>query len=145
MLVASLSAFDPNVWTRRALQGKTWVCNSSWAGASTDRDFKGAFAMLGEQRVGALLVCASPFFNNRRNQLVALAAHYRLPAAYEWREFAVASGLMSYGNSIIESYRQTGLYAGRILRGARAGRSAGGAADQVRACHRSQDRQGARP
>jgi putative ABC transport system substrate-binding protein len=89
------------------------------AGASTHSDFESAFAMLSEQRVGALLVCASPFFNDRRNQLVAVAARYRLPAAYECCEFAVAGGLMSYGNSIIESYRQTGVYAGRILKGAR--------------------------
>jgi len=88
------------------------------AGADSDRDLEPAFATLAEQRSAALLVCASPYFNDRRQHIVGLAARHRLPAAYEWSEFAVAGGLMSYGNSIAESYRQTGLYAGRILKGA---------------------------
>jgi putative ABC transport system substrate-binding protein len=88
------------------------------AGIDLDRDFEPAFATLAEQRSAALLVCASPYFNGRRQQIVGLAARHRLPAAYEWREFAVAGGLMSYGNSIAESYRQAGVYAGRILKGA---------------------------
>jgi putative ABC transport system substrate-binding protein len=78
-----------------------------------------AFAIFVERQVAALLVCASPLFYSKRNQLIALAAKYKLPAIYEWREFAEAGGLISYNNSIVDSYRQTGVYAGRILHGAK--------------------------
>ena len=88
------------------------------ARAHSDRDLEAAFTTFVEQRAAALLVGASPFFNNRRDQPVALAARHKLPAAYEWREFAAAGGLVSYGNSITESYRQLGSYAGRVLKGA---------------------------
>lgn len=78
-----------------------------------------AFSAFAQRGVAALQVCASPFFNNRRDQLVALAAQHRLPAVYEWREYAAAGGLLTYGVSITDTYRQAGLYAGRILKGAR--------------------------
>jgi len=87
--------------------------------ANADWDIEAAFATFVQRRAAALLVCASPFFNNRRDRLVALAARHKLPAVYEWREYAAAGGLVSYGNSITESYRQTGVYAGRILKGAK--------------------------
>src|SRR5262245_8877968 len=85
--------------------------------ANSDHDFEAAFARLIEQKAQALLVCASPLFNSTRDQLVAMAAGHSSPAASEWREFATAGGLLAYGNSLAETYRQLGVYAGRILKG----------------------------
>src|SRR5262245_41598910 len=87
--------------------------------ANVESDFDAAFSTLSQQRSAALLVCSSPFFNGRREQLVVLAARHALPAIYEWRDFGAAGGLMSYGTSLADAYRQTGTYAGRILRGAK--------------------------
>src|SRR5260370_42516971 len=64
-----------------------------------------------------LLGAADPFFLNRREQLIALASYHGIPAIYEWREYALAGGLMTYGTSITDSYRQAGVYVGRILNG----------------------------
>jgi putative ABC transport system substrate-binding protein len=85
--------------------------------ANVETDFDAVFADLVRQRAGALLVCASPFFASRRQQLVVLAARHAVPAIYQWREFAAAGGLMSYGTNLNEAYRQMGVYAGRILKG----------------------------
>ena len=87
--------------------------------ASTEEEFSGAFATLIREKADGLMVGSDPFFNSRRDQLVALAHAHRLPTTYEWREFVVAGGLMSYGVSLPDAYRQVGVYAGRILAGAK--------------------------
>jgi ABC-type uncharacterized transport system substrate-binding protein len=83
----------------------------------SDEKIEAAFAALAPQRVGALLVGADPFFDTRRERLVALAAQHRVPAIYQFREYVLAGGLMSYGTSITDMYRLVGLYVGRILKG----------------------------
>src|SRR6516165_7901471 len=85
--------------------------------ASSELDFEPAFAALVRQRVAALLVETSPFFNNRREPLIALAARHALPTIYGLREYTVDGGLVSYGTSRAEGYRQAGIYVGRILKG----------------------------
>ena len=87
--------------------------------ASTEGEIDAAFGKLIELRAGALVVSGDPFFNSRRDQIVALAARHALPAIYEWREFVVAGGLMSYGTDLADAYRQVGIYAGKILKGAK--------------------------
>jgi putative tryptophan/tyrosine transport system substrate-binding protein len=87
--------------------------------ASTDAELNAAFATLARQRVVAMLVSADPFFETRRDQIIAFAAQQKLPAIYNSRESAVAGGLMSYGVSFSEAYRQVGVYAARILNGAK--------------------------
>jgi putative ABC transport system substrate-binding protein len=85
--------------------------------ASTDREIDSAFASLVQERTGALLVGGDAFFNNRIERLAELAARHAIPTMYGSREFVVAGGLISYGTSLTETYRQVGLYAGRILKG----------------------------
>jgi putative ABC transport system substrate-binding protein len=85
--------------------------------ASTESEIDAAFASLVQLQAGALLVGADPFFNSRREKLVALSARFAVPAIYEWREFAELGGLISYGPSQAGLWRQVGIYAGRILKG----------------------------
>jgi putative tryptophan/tyrosine transport system substrate-binding protein len=85
--------------------------------ASSEAEIDTTFAKIVGARPGALLVGADPFFNSRRDRIVALAARHAIPAIYEWREFAQAGGLMSYGTRLADAYRQQGIYAGRILKG----------------------------
>jgi ABC-type uncharacterized transport system substrate-binding protein len=89
------------------------------AKASTDEELMAAFAALTVERVGALLVAADPYFDTRRDQIVGFAERQRLPAIYHFREYAVAGGLLSYGVSVTDSYRQRGVYTARILKGAK--------------------------
>jgi ABC-type uncharacterized transport system substrate-binding protein len=87
--------------------------------ANTDGEIDAAFATAVQERLGALLITASPFFDTRRDKLVALAARYAVATMYHFREFADAGGLISYGISFSDVYRLVGVYAGRILKGAK--------------------------
>jgi putative ABC transport system substrate-binding protein len=87
--------------------------------AGSERDIEPAFDALVQKRIDALLVGASPFFNNRREQIIALAARNALPTIYHLREYPADGGLISYGTSRAEAYRQAGVYTGQILKGAK--------------------------
>ena len=76
--------------------------------ASNEQEIAKAFNEFAQRKVGALLVGADPYFNSRRSLVIAPAADLRVPAIYEWREYAEAGGLMSYGTSLTEAYRQAG-------------------------------------
>jgi len=89
------------------------------AKASTDEELETAFAAFTSERVGALLITADPYFDTRRDQIVGFAARQRLPAIYQFREYAVAGGLLSYGVSITDAYRNYGVYTAKILKGAK--------------------------
>jgi ABC-type uncharacterized transport system substrate-binding protein len=115
-----LNSHNPNAETRsrdvqraaRALGRQIHVLY-----ASDEREIEAAFANLLQQRIGALLIQSDPFFTTQRDQLVALAARGAVPTIYEQREYAAAGGLMSYGASQTDGYRQGGVYTGRILKG----------------------------
>ena len=87
--------------------------------AGAEGEFEPAFDSLVQQHAGALIVGADPFLNSRREELVALAARHAIPAIYGFREFTTAGGLISYGSNLAASYRKTGSYVARILKGAR--------------------------
>jgi putative tryptophan/tyrosine transport system substrate-binding protein len=86
--------------------------------ASNEGEIDMAFASFTQRKAGGLVIADDPFFNNRRDQIVSLAAHYALPTVYFFREFAASGGLISYGTSLTEAYHQVGVYAGKILGGA---------------------------
>jgi putative ABC transport system substrate-binding protein len=86
--------------------------------ASTDAELDAAFAVLTKQHVTAMLTEANPFFDTRRDKIITFAAQQKLPTMYHFREYVVDGGLMSYGPSLGEAYREVGIYAARILNGA---------------------------
>ena len=96
----------------RALGQQIYIVN-----VNSERDIDPAFATLVQHQVGGILVAGNALFTGQRNRLVALAAHHALPVIYYGREFVEAGGLMSYGASMTDAYRQVGNYAGRILKG----------------------------
>ena len=88
---------------------------------SSDREIETALTTLVQRGAGALLVGGGGLMYSRRERIVALAAHHRIPAIYVLRDYVAAGGLMSYGTSTIDAYRQAGIYAGRILKGEKPG------------------------
>jgi putative ABC transport system substrate-binding protein len=91
------------------------------ATAGSDSEFDAAFQKIARSNARAMLVGTDPFFNSRRGRIVELAAQHAIPAIYEQRAFADAGGLMSYGTSLTDGYRQAGIYVGRILKGGKPG------------------------
>jgi putative ABC transport system substrate-binding protein len=85
--------------------------------AGNVRELGTAFQALARDRVGALLITADPFFNSEREEVIGLASRHAIPAIFQWRDFAAAGGLASYGPRLTDAYHQAGLYAGRILKG----------------------------
>src|SRR5207249_834752 len=88
--------------------------------ATSDDEIEAAITSAAQKGIAALLVSADPFFTSRRHKLTALAARLGLPTAYPWREYAEIGGLMSYGPSITDAFRQIGVYASEILKGSKA-------------------------
>jgi putative tryptophan/tyrosine transport system substrate-binding protein len=89
------------------------------ANAGNDAELESALETLVRERADALLVSAAPFFDTRRDRIIAFVAEHRMPAIYQFREYVAGGGLMSYGVSLPEGYRQVGLYTGQILKGAK--------------------------
>ena len=87
--------------------------------ANSEHEFEPAFARMVAAGAGALMVSGSPFFTSQRRTLIALAARYAIPAIYDLREIVVDGGLMSYSASFTAAYRQAGVYAGKVLKGAK--------------------------
>ena len=87
--------------------------------AGTESEIEAAFAALVYLQIGALVIGGDTFFSSQGDRLAVLAARYAIPAIYEWREFATAGGLISYGPSVTGTYRRAGIYAGKILNGAK--------------------------
>jgi putative ABC transport system substrate-binding protein len=113
-LISTAKQTEDAVEGARILGRKLLVLN-----ADNEREIEAAFARLAALHAGALAVCASPLFSRERKRIISLAARHSMPAIYESSEFVQAGGLMSYGASIADAYRQAGIYVGRILKGVR--------------------------
>jgi putative ABC transport system substrate-binding protein len=120
VLVALLNPTNPNAESlSRELQtaAETLGVQLHILRASTDGDFDAVFATLLKLRAGGLMIGSDPFFNSRSGLLAEMAMRHAVPAIYQYRTFAAAGGLISYGGSFTEPFRQTGVYAGRVLKG----------------------------
>ena len=120
VLAALLNPTNPNAETlSRELQAAadTLGVQLNILRASTEGDFDPVFAILPRLRAGGLMIGSDPFFNSRSGQLAELAMRHAVPTIYQYRTFAAAGGLISYGGSFTEPFRQTGIYAGRVLKG----------------------------
>jgi putative ABC transport system substrate-binding protein len=98
----------------RTIRQKLFVAN-----ASSDVELESGLASPLEHQISGLLVNPDPYFDTRRERIIAFAAQHRIPTIYQFREYADSGGLISYGPSITDSYRQAGIYVGRILKGAK--------------------------
>ena len=85
--------------------------------ASSERDFEKVFTTVGQLRAGGLVISNTGLFNGRSEQLGALALRYAVPTIFQYREFAAAGGLMSYGSNVLDAFREMGIYTGRVLKG----------------------------
>jgi putative tryptophan/tyrosine transport system substrate-binding protein len=108
------SALEAAQAAARTLGQKLVVLN-----ARTDGEINSAFKSIAERQASALVVLPDPFFTSRRQQLVALAAYQAIPTIYAWPEYTAAGGLMSYGTSLTDAYRQVGVYTAKVLKGAK--------------------------
>jgi len=117
MLAFSLSPEDKTERSQIEAAARETGQNILIADAARESDIDAAFATFAEKGAGAVLVGSGPFFRSHKEHIVALAARYKLPTSYSLREYVEAGGLMSYGTSIGDAYRQAGLYAARILKG----------------------------
>lgn len=106
-----------NLLTAAAAAGRQLIVTQ----AATEAEIDAAFASLAEQRVAAIAVGADPYFTGQRERIVALAMQHALPGVYQWRQFAEAGGLMSYGPDFSAAYRQAGVYVAQILKGDKPG------------------------
>jgi putative ABC transport system substrate-binding protein len=119
--------FNPNspsgAWRLRDIQDAAQAMGQQIAvlKAATEPEIDSSFAAMKRNGIGAVLIAADPFFTNRRDQILGLAASYEMPAIYYLREFTAFGGLASYGASLSEAFRQVGVYTGRILKGEKPG------------------------
>ena len=118
-LVNPSSPLSPTMIADALAAGRAIGVQVHTVNASTEDDFDNVFATLAELRARVLVIGADPFFNSRSEQLASVALRHGVAAVYQYREFAAAGGLMSYGPDIIDQARQVGIYAGRILKGAK--------------------------